>query len=81
MLFVSPLSPKGKGREAVDYLRKLEAPQGIKIHDVYVTLGHYDGIIVFQAPDAKTALNFAMETGFITDYTMETLTAVPAKEL
>lgn len=81
MLFVSLLSPKGKGREAVDYLRKLEATQGIKIHDVYITLGQYDGIIVFEAPDAKTALNFAMETGFATDYTMETLSAVPAKEL
>ena len=81
MLFMSLLSPKGKGKEAVDYLKKLKAPQGIKIHDVYVTLGRYDGVIIFEAPDAKTALNFAMGTGFATDYTMETLTAVPAKEL
>ena len=81
MLFVSLLSPKGKGKEAVDYLKKLKAPQGIKVHDVYLTLGRYDGVIVFEAPDTKTALNFAMETGFVTDYTMETLTAIPAKEL
>jgi len=81
MLFVSLLSPKGKGKEAVDYLKKLKAPQGIKIHDVYLTLGRYDGVIVFEAPDGKAALNFAMETGFATDYTMETLTAIPAKEL
>jgi len=26
-------------------------------------------------------MSFAMETGFATDYTAETLTAVPAKEL
>jgi uncharacterized protein with GYD domain len=81
MLFVSLLSPKGKGKEAVDYLKKLKAPQGIKVHDVYVTFGRYDGVILFEAPDAKTALNFVMETGFATDYTIETLTAVPAKEL
>ena len=81
MLFVSVLSPKGKGKEAVDYLKKLKAPQGIKIHDVYVTLGRYDGVIVFEAPDVKTAMNFAMETGFATDYTIKTLTAVPVKEL
>jgi uncharacterized protein with GYD domain len=81
MLFISLLSPKGKGKEAVDYLKKLKAPQGIKVHDVYVTFGRYDGVILFEAPDAKTALNFVMETGFATDYTIETLTAVPAKEL
>jgi uncharacterized protein with GYD domain len=81
MLFVSLLSPKGKGKEAVDYLKRLKAPQGIKIRDVYLTLGRYDGVIVFEAPDSKTALNFAMDTGFATDYTIETLSAIPAKEL
>jgi uncharacterized protein with GYD domain len=81
MLFMSLLSPKGKGKEAVDYLKKLKAPQGIKVHDVYVTLGRYDGVLVFEAPDPKTAMNFVMEIGFATDYTIETLTAIPAKEL
>jgi uncharacterized protein with GYD domain len=81
MLFLTLLSPKGKGKEAVDYLKKLKAPQGIKVHDVCVTFGRYDGVIVFEAPDLKTAMNFVMEIGFATDYTIETLTAVPAKEL
>ena len=81
MLFISLLSPKGKGKEAVDYLKKLTTPQGIKVQNIYVTFGRYDGVIVFEAPDMKTAMNFVMETGFATDYTMETLTAVPAKEL
>ncbi len=81
MLFISFLSPKGKGKEAIDYLKKLKAPQAVKIHDVYLTLGCYDGVIVFEAPDVKTALNFAMDTGFATDYTIETLSAIPAKEM
>jgi uncharacterized protein with GYD domain len=81
MLFVTLLSPKGKGREAISYLKEVKAPQGITIHDVYLTLGRYDGLIVFEAPDIKTAMNFVMETGFATDYTMETLTAIPVKEL
>ena len=81
MLFMSLLSPKGKGKEAVDYLKKLKAPKGITIHDVYVTFGRYDGVIVFEAPDTKAAMNFIMEAGFATDYTMETLTAIPAAEL
>ena len=81
MLFISLLSPKGKGKEAVDYLKKLKAPGGVKLHDVYITFGRYDGVILFEAPDVKTAMSFVMETGFTTDYTVETLTALPAKEL
>ena len=81
MVFVMLLSPKGKGSEAVKYLKELKAPPGITIRDVYFILGRYDGVIVFEAPDARTAMSFAMETGFATDYTAETLTAVPAKEL
>ncbi len=81
MLFVTLLSPKGKGREAISYLKELKAPEGITIYNVYLTLGRYDGLIVFEAPDAKTAMNFVMEIGFATDYTVETLTAIPVKEL
>ena len=40
MLFMSLLSPIGKGKEAIDYLKKLKAPNGITIHDVYVTFGN-----------------------------------------
>ena len=81
MLFVTLLSPKGKGAEAVKYLKELKAPAGITIRDVYFTFGRYDGVIIFDAPDTKKAMNFVMETGFATDYAVETLTAVPAKEL
>ena len=39
MLFLTLLSPKGKGREAISYLKELKAPQGITIGDVYFTFG------------------------------------------
>lgn len=81
MLFITLLSPKGKGKEAINYLKKLKAPKGIKVHDVYFTLGRYDGVILFEASDVKTALNFAADVGFTTDYSVETLTALPAKDL
>lgn len=80
-LFVTLLSPKGKGREAVNYLKKLKAPKGITLRGVYITFGRYDGVLLFEAPDAKAAMNFVMETGFATDYSVETLTAIPAEEL
>jgi len=81
MLFVTLLVPKGKGAKAVEYIKELKAPEGINIRDVYFTFGRYDGVIIFEAPDQKTAMNFVMQIGFATDYAVETLTAVSAKEL
>jgi len=48
---------------------------------VFFTFGRYDGVILFEAPNEKEAMKFVMETGFSTQYTMETLVAVPAKEM
>lgn len=81
MLFVTLMSPKGKGADAVKYLKQIKAPKGIKIQNVYFTFGRYDGIVVFEAPDEKAAMSFVMETGFATQYMMETLIAVPAEQI
>ena len=80
MLFVTLLVPKGKGNEAVKYLKELKAPKGITIKDIYFTFVRFDGVIVFEAGDLKTAMKFAMDIGNATDYTVETLTAIAAKE-
>jgi len=81
MLFITLLQPKGKGEDAVKYLKALKAPKGITLKGVYFTYGRYDGIIMFEAENEITAMKFIMETGFATLYTVETLVAVPAKEL
>jgi len=81
LLFITLLHPKGKGAGAIKYIKELKAPKGIAIRGVYFTLGRYDGVIVFEAPDAKTAMKFTMQVGFTTKYTVETLTAVPAKQV
>ena len=81
MLFVTLMSPKGKGEEAIKYLKEIKAPKGIKVRDVLFTFGRYDGIIIFEAPSEKDAMKFIMGIGFTTQYTMETLTAVPVKEI
>ena len=81
MFFVSLLSPKGKGREAMDYLKRLKAPKGITVHGAYVTFGRYDGVVAFEAPDLKKAMDFVVDIGIQTGYLVETLNAVPAKEI
>lgn len=77
MLFLTLLVPKGKGTEAIDYLKKLKATKGVAVRDVYFTFGRYDGVIIFEAPDVETAMSFVRQVGFDTQYTTETLTAVP----
>jgi len=81
MLFITLLQPKGKGEDAVKYLKELKAPKGITLKGVYFTYGRYDGIIIFEAASEVTAMKFIMETGFATLYTVETLVAVPTNEL
>ena len=81
MLFMSLLSPKGKGKEAIAYLKKLKAPRGITIRDVYVTFGRYDGAVIFEAADSRKAVSFAVDIGVETGYLIETLAAVPAKQV
>jgi len=81
MLFITLLQPKGKGEDAVKYLKGLKAPKGITLKGVYFTYGRYDGIIMFEAANEVTAMKFIMETGFATLYTVETLVAVSTKEL
>ena len=81
MLFVTLLSPKGKGVDAVKYLKSLEDKEDVKIRNVFFTFGRYDGLIIFEAPNERAAMKFVMETGFSTQYAVETLIAIPAKEL
>jgi len=81
VLFVTLLSPRGKGTDAVKYLKALKEKENIRIRDVFFTFGRYDGIIVFEAPNEKAAMKFVMETGFSTQYIVETLVAIPATEL
>lgn len=77
MLFVMLLVPRGRGTEAVEYFKNLKAPKNITIHNVYFTFGRYDGVIIFEAPNVETAMNFVRQVGFETRYTTETLTAIP----
>lgn len=80
MLFITLMMPKGKGTNAVKYLKELKPPKGIMIKGLYFTFGRYDSVIIFEAPTERAAMEFVMKTGFATQYTMETLIAVPAKE-
>jgi len=81
MLFITLISPKGKGADAVKHLKTLKPPKDITIREAFFTFGRYDGVIIFEAASEAAAMKFVMQTGFNTNYTMETLVAVPTNKI
>jgi uncharacterized protein with GYD domain len=63
--------------DATQRMEKLKQ-KGIKILNWYWTLGRYDVVLVFEAPNEKEALKFIMNFGDIV--TSETLVAIPRDE-
>ena len=61
-------------------IRSVTPPTGTKIHGVYFLFGRYDGAILFEAPNLRTAKDFILRATTHT-YKTETLTALPAEEL
>ena len=53
-------------------------PAGIKIHNVFYTIGQYDLAIVYEAPSEKEALIAGMT--FVDKAATETLVAIPLEE-
>ena len=52
--------------------------EGVKFLNIYYTLGRYDIVVIFEAPDEKTVMRMAMRIGDIES--TETLVAVPREE-
>ncbi len=82
MNFIALVKWKGKpNREAVDETIKMrEAAEKIGIHSgqVYWTLGRYDAVALFEAPDEKAAMKNAISWSNLME--IETLVAIPVEE-
>lgn len=81
MFFVSLLKLKGKVTQAViDAMQNScqNPPPGIKYQSVFCTLGQYDFVITFEAPDEKEALKLTIPWAEFCE--TQTMTAVPYKE-
>lgn len=53
-------------------------PPGIKIHNVFWTLGKYDFVIIYEAPSEKEAMK--MGVAWAKWVESQTLTAIPQEE-
>jgi uncharacterized protein with GYD domain len=55
-----------------------ESKKGIKYLSINWTLGRYDAVAIFEAPDEKEAMKMALRRADFLD--METMVAIPAEE-
>lgn len=53
-------------------------PPGVKFHNVFWTLGEYDFVIVYEAPDEKEAIK--MSAAWVEFCETQTMVAVPHEE-
>jgi len=61
-----------------DRLEAQFAKNGLKVRSDFYTLGRYDNVMVVEAPDVKTVMDFFLAQAHIV--ATETLTAVSKKE-
>lgn len=82
MIFIGLAKVKGKPtkQNTAEFTKMLDSLNkiGIKILNIYWTLGRYDGVVIFEARNEKDAMKFAI--GMAEDTIMETMVAVPRKE-
>ncbi len=82
MIFISLGKVKKKlAKETIDEtgnIIKKAVAEGTKFLNIYYTLGRYDVVAIFEAPNEKAAMKMLMRLGDIE--TTETLIAVPREE-
>jgi uncharacterized protein with GYD domain len=82
MLFIALVKfKKNLSREVIaENLRDIEddAKGQVRYLGIYWTLGRYDTVVVFEAPNEKVAMNMALKR--VDRMDIETLVAVPAEE-
>lgn len=57
---------------------EMGAKEGVKNHGIYWTLGRYDAVGIFEAPNEKEAMKHSIRMG--DNVSSETLVAIPVEE-
>ncbi|MGQ9630465.1 MAG: GYD domain-containing protein [bacterium] len=64
MLFATTLDIiSGKTEEAVNLVKKFKTPKGVTVKEFLGLFGKPDFLVVFEAPDEKTAVEFVLQFG------------------
>ena len=61
--------------DRIDAARQAAASIGVEIKDVYLTMGAYDVIVIFEAPSDEAAAKFTLTVGALGNIRTTTLRA------
>jgi len=65
MHFIALIKFKKKARDVVEIGKSImqNLPEGVKIIGTYWTLGKYDAVWIYEAPNEKVAIKLGIEAG------------------
>ena len=61
--------------------KRIADKAGGKVKEVYWTLGQYDGVLIFEAPDEPTATALGLSLGSLGNVRTQTLRSFSAEEI
>ena len=80
MIFISLIKFRKKAKDVSEFGKKLmqNLPEGVKILGSYWTLGRFDAVWIYEAPNEKVAMQLGIEAGELMQ--TQTLVAVSRDE-
>ena len=80
MIFIALIKFRRKAKDVAEFGKKLmqNLPEGVKILDSYWTLGRFDAVWIYEAPNEKVAMQLGIEAGELMQ--TQTLVAVSRDE-
>ncbi len=86
--FITTIKFTQQGIKAIDETTKRAAAlkaaarkMGVKVTDIYWTLGEYDGLLILEAPDDETATTLLLHLGAAGNVHTTTVRAFTAAEM
>ena len=71
---------KATGKRA-EAFQAIAANMGVEVRNIFWTLGRFDGLLVFDAPDEETATALMLHLGSFGNVHTETMRAYEASEM
>ena len=80
MIFIALIKFRKKARDVAEFGKKImqNLPEGVKMLGSYSTLGRFDAIWIYEAPNEKVAMQLGIEAGELMQ--TQTLVAISRDE-
>ena len=79
--YISLVQLTDKGIQAAKQTSERVADWSVSIKEMYWTLGHYDQVCIFEAPDDETAASVLLAADMLGNIRTQTMRAFTAKEM